>query len=255
MIRNNIHKFMPKLGLFQSQTTLVDLLLEDLAGILIIHEFPHSRGHKSLVGEMLVFTSFSIFIAFCIFCSFRCCFVIFVFSVKGSIMQDWIVHKLFLNHLHSSHNWSWITFFDNINPISCKINLLNSFFTVGLLFALSCRFCWLSRSPGDPILIHDTQSSLGILAAGEHRISLSLNSLYHFDSFCRLLLRVLNHCFKSIDYRKDVIWSSKGYVHLIFWCSPTPELSVLLRKTKRLEKTIYYNLQDPIPLACYDLQQ
>ena len=96
MIRDDVTQLMAEFGLLQSQHTLIDFLLQNISGILILHELPHSRGEQPLIVEVLL----SIFIPAVLLQSVFLGLVL-VLPGEGGVVQLGV--ESLLDHLHAFH--------------------------------------------------------------------------------------------------------------------------------------------------------
>ena len=145
---------MSKLSFFQSQNTFVHFFLQDVSSVFITHQFSHSRGQQSLIGElfMLHFSSICSF-----FFSIDICFLrIFLRESMSRIVNLWITHELIFDHFHSFQDRLRITFAlsNDIDMFGSQIELLLStldfsaeFFLVLFLFQFSNFFLVLILFP------------------------------------------------------------------------------------------------------------
>ena len=56
MVRYDVYESVAKFRLLQSEHALIDLLLQYLAGVLIVHKLAHSGSEQPLIIELLVLT-------------------------------------------------------------------------------------------------------------------------------------------------------------------------------------------------------
>lgn len=85
--------------------------------------------------------------------------LVFLFSLlglscKSGVVKNGIAHKLLFNELHPSHNWSWISLFDDVDVIAGKVNFVFAFFPK-LLF---CRLIMVMMCMrlSNVILVHNS---------------------------------------------------------------------------------------------------
>jgi len=194
MLRSNIYKFVSKFGLFQSQNTFVDFLLQQFSSISIIHEFPHARSQKSLIIKLLKLLLCFILLSFSFFTFSLGWFNIFRFFSIWLSMKVRSLHKLLFYKFHSFHYWCWVTFFDDIDALGWKINLLLSSLPKNILCLLLGHHGLmrvLMSSSGRPflgffkhnsILLEDFKSSLR-LGPQQKLIVCSLESLNNINGF------------------------------------------------------------------------
>jgi hypothetical protein len=57
----------------------------------------------------------------------------FFLPVEGRVVKDWIIHELLLYQFHTTHNWSRVTFFNDIDMVVLKVYLLVASFAKLLL--------------------------------------------------------------------------------------------------------------------------
>ena len=55
MVWNDVLQGVTKLGLLQAQDAFVNLLVQNVSGVLVLHEFSHFWSHDPLVGVALLF--------------------------------------------------------------------------------------------------------------------------------------------------------------------------------------------------------
>ena len=98
-------------------------------------------------------------------------------------MQEWISHKLLLNHFHSWHNIGTITIIEQSDPFLHEIDLL---------FTLSATFRWIliasalilyGVEPTWLVTIHNSYGSMRLTSL-EKWILIPLNVLDYPLSFC-----------------------------------------------------------------------
>lgn len=129
VIRHNVDEAVPKLGLLQAEYTLINLFLQQLSSIFVVHELAHSRSQQALVVELLVLS---------LSCASATIFAIFLSSARASrmllgifrlsgvrlVVEKSIVHKLLFNILHPFVDFVGAAFLSNFDPIRREVNFL-----------------------------------------------------------------------------------------------------------------------------------
>ena len=120
---------MPKFSLLQPEYTLIDLLLEQLSRIFIIHQLPHPRCQQPLIIKLLILalarplpTLLTVLVA----ADTRQLLGILSLACIRLIVEKPVVHELLLNILHPFMYLGSSPLLPNLNPIRSKINLLFS---------------------------------------------------------------------------------------------------------------------------------
>lgn len=213
MVRHDFLQAVAKLGLLQSQHALVDLLLQHLSGVFIVHEFAHARREKALVVEV-----FEVTLALVAFLRVLALQGLLLLAVGcGLLVQQRVRQELFLNHSHAHHDGRGISVLNYIDTVVRKVNLL--------LTALAEH--WLRRLGSEvrllaPLLVvTDAVVLLAIavlcsevvlehahcslwLGSVEHRVLTSLRRLDHALRLRLHLARVLELVLEANDYRQHV---------------------------------------------------
>ena len=196
---------MAELRLLQSESALVDLFLEYLSSVLVVHELSHPWREEPLVGELLCLSLLGFLVALLGKLSLFS-LIVLCLSAESRVMKTGVAHELVLDHLHPSHDWHGVTLLNDIDVISRKVNFLLAPLSHWLL--LRCLttlllLLFLVRSL-QLILIHDTDGPLG-LTAQEHGIMLPLDPLYDLLRFRAHLIGVLDLGLQALDDGEDIV--------------------------------------------------
>lgn len=183
MIGYNLSESVTEFGLFQSQNTLVNFLLENFSGVLILHKLFHSWRQESLVGKLFVVSFAGTLSIFLTVFSFRS-FEIFGLSTHSIwIMQERICHKLFFNHFHSWHDISAVTLLKQSDPLLLEIDLLLSLGATFRRILLAKTLILYGVETAWLVTVHNSYGSVGLTTL-EKRVAIPLDILDYPLGFC-----------------------------------------------------------------------
>ena len=131
MVWHYVNQAMSKLGLLQTKHALVDLLLQKLTSVFIVHEFAHSRCHQSLVVELFVLSfasSLTAFLAILLATAGAAWMFLGIFGLSriGLVVVEGIAHELLFDVLHSLVDLRCSAFFLDSDSIRREIDFLFS---------------------------------------------------------------------------------------------------------------------------------
>lgn len=234
---------MPELGLLQTQYALVDLFLQQLSGIFIVHQFSHSRRQQALVVELLV-------LAFAAPLSAVLSVVVAAGSARellgvlglsriGLIMEKAIVPELLLDVLHALVDFCAASFLSDLDPIGSEIDLLlpaSLPVEVPILreVLLAEVILWATAEAArrHGFLLENSERAFGTIVRREQRIT-SFPHADIVDDLLRLgrhlVRRVLYHFSQSQNHWNNVHRDAHRHVSLILWRRVAAQLVFLIK--------------------------
>ena len=94
MVWYDVLQGVTKLGLLQAQDAFVNLLVQNVSGVLVLHEFSHFWSHDPLVGVALFFEALHVHLGILFLLDFS-------LPHESDIMQSRVGCKLVFDVLHA----------------------------------------------------------------------------------------------------------------------------------------------------------